>query len=544
MTSLLRGSFAVLGTLSLGGVAALQACGSSSAETCTELLDCGEGGAPVVDGSQPVLDGTGVTPDGNGLVDSPISTGDDDGATTEDAGVDTGVDATPPCDVAQTPSQNGCVIADGLAVFVSVTTGNDSNAGTTMAAPVKTLAKAITLAQTTTNHRVIACAGVYPEAVALTAAGAGAGVTIFGGVTCGGGDAGAAWTYTGAKAVVQPTAHGYALSVSQLSQKVHIEDFEFDAQNGTAAGESSIAGFLSASPDVTLRRVKLVAGTGVKGADGVLAPVTYPTTTRLQGSPAVGDTSGPGCSITCPAGGTTSGGTGGIGGPPLGGDGTGGSPIVTGSGGGGTAAQCAASNTGGQNGAIASTATDGAGAATLGSLSGSNQWIPASGVGGNAGGPGQGGGGGGGSATGAGGGGGCGACGGAGGPNGGGGGASVALMVLSSATVTLDMCELAASTAGAGGAGVAGQVGQTPGGFGGNPASGGCLGGRGGAGGNGGGGGGGAGGVSVGVFYQGTLPTLTGTTQTIPAGKAAGGAGGGSNNVGVVGASVAEMVMP
>jgi len=439
------------------------------------------------------------------------------------------------CHSEANPPTDACVVTEQFGVFVS-TTGSDVATGGTRAAPYATIGYA--LQNLKTVSRVYVCAGNYTSPVSV---GSGApGATVYGGFSCGGGT----WTYAPATQTVkiQTGAGVIPLSITDVSSALTLENLEFDAANATTAGGSSIAGFIDASPLVKLQSVKLVAGTGMKGADGAPVPVTYPSAMMLQGGPASGDTSGPGCSITCPAGGATSGGAGGLGGAPLGGDATGGSPAL-GGGAGQTANQCLMGTGGPFPGTAApSPATQGAGATTSGSLSGSNQWVPTSGGSGQPGGPGQGGGGGGGSATGAGGGGGCGGCGGAGAQGGGGGGASVALLVVGSAsTITLNSCTLVATTAGGGGAGVAGQPGQTPGGFGGNPASGGCLGGRGGAGGNGGAGGGGAGGISVGVLYKGTVPTLTGTTATVPPTGALGGTGGGSGNGGIPGVSAVTL---
>lgn len=459
-----------------------------------------------------------------------------------EAAADAGADVSARCDPSQTPAENACVIDDTLAIFVAPT-GNDANAGT-KEHPVATLARGLALAAATSNHRVIACADTYDEAVSISGGSAdggiaeAAGVSLFGGVVCPGADAGTPWSYSGAKVIVAPSAHGYALSVTGFgAAAVDIEDVEFDAQGGTAPGESSIAGFIDSSSNVILRSVKLVAGAGSNGADGTLTPVTYPAAMSLQGGAGAGNSGGAGCSFTCPAGGVTSGGTGGAGGG-AGGDGTPGSPLLDG-GAGQTALQCAGGNGTMLAGANASPSGDGAGAMNVGSVAGTT-WQPAAGLSGTAGTPGQGGGGGGGSATGAGGGGGCGGCGGAGAGGGQGGGASVALFVLSSAkTIVLDSCTLIAVSGGAGGAGVAGQAGQTLGGAhgGSSPGGGGCQGGNGGAGGA----GGGAGGVSAGILYQGDVPNLMNTAPMFASPGADGGAGGGAGNSGLAGMSAATI---
>jgi hypothetical protein len=530
-----RRSLALVGTVGLGAVVTLQACGPSTAETCSDLASCAsDGGGPLTDGS-PVTDGT-MPGDANGFVDSPISTGDDDGpVSTEDAGVDTGIDATPPCNVTQTPSQNGCVIADGLAIFVSPS-GSDSNTGTTMALPVKTLAKGILLAQTTTNHRVIACAGIYPEMVSLTTAGAGTGVAMFGGVTCAGGDAGAAWTYTGAKAVVRPAATGYALSVSGMSQAVDIEDFEFDAQNATVAGESSIAAFFATSSTVTLSHVALTAGSAITSAAS-LAGATPTTAIPVASNGTNGGTGG--AAVTCHCSNSNTDTIGGAGGTANGAGGAG-SPNL---GGGAAGLANDTCGNGGQGGAGdgASAVTPGAGASSYGALTASG-WATAPGLAGSPGKPGQGGGGGN-SQGGTGGGGACGGCGGSPATPGLGGGSSIAALVFQSA-VTFASCKLSAANAENGGAGAPGQAGVN-GGSAGTASGGGCNGGAGGVGAAGAASGGGAGGLTVGIVWSGTKPSLDTETRTAfaPGTPGTGGGGGAApGNTGVSG--VAQVTYP
>ncbi len=493
----------------LGYAAALQGCAGISSETCTDLLTCVDGGSSLGDGATPVTDGTMITPK-DGASDAPPITADgDDGSTSMgDTGVDTGVDATPPCDPAKTPAQDGCVINDELAIFVAPS-GNDTNAGT-MEAPVKTLAHAVTLAVTASAHRVIACAATYSETLTLAAADD-VGLQIFGGVTCPGGDAGTAWTYTGAKAAAKPTAHGYALSVSDLAHALDIEDFEFDAQNGTAAGESSIAGFVSGSSGgVTLERVTFVAGTAVTGTSGAT-----PTTVLPVANPGTSGANGGG-QVTCACSDSGLQSVGGAGG--LNANGNPGLPNLGGGAGGNAALGCGVGGAG-SDGNGATPPAPGGGAATLGSLTASG-WTPTGGIAGSAGGPGQGGGGGGGAPSATGGGGACGGCGGAGASPGLGGGSSIALLVYQS-EATLNSSVLTAKTAGSGGAGKPGQAGA--GGATHGVGSGACNGGNGGSGAQGGASGGGSGGVSVGILYSstGSAPTVdSATTGAITVGAA------------------------
>jgi hypothetical protein len=404
------------------------------------------------------------------------------------------------------------VISDDLAIFVAPT-GSDTNVGT-MEAPVKTLAHGVTLATTASAHRVIACAATYAEAVTLSAT-QDVGLQIFGGVTCAGG----VWTYTGAKAVAAPSAHGYALSVSGLTHALDIEDFEFDAQSGTAAGESSIGGFVSGMPaTLSLHRVTFTAGSaGAAGTPGATPTAALPVPTN--GMPGAAPNDGAQVSCLCPNSGVTS--VGGAGGtaagspglPPLG-EGDAGDPNDP----------CNKGGNGG-NGANASAVSPASGATTYGVLSGAG-WAPSGGAAGAAGGPGQGGGGGAGEG-GNGGGGACGGCGGSPATPGHGGGSSIALLVFDS-VVTFDSCSLTTGAASAGGRGAAGQIGVGGGGSGAGTGAA-CNGGGGGTGAAGAASGGGAGGVSTGVVWTGTTaPQLDSSTQahTTLGAPGSGGTGG------------------
>ncbi len=221
--------------------------------------DGGGGDAAVGTDAQGGGDAT-IGEDGGGGTDA---TGG--GTDAEDAAGDAGVDTGPTCDPTKTPAESACVISDGLATFVAPT-GSDTAAGT-MAAPVATLAKAVTLAKALSAPRVIACssAGSFTTALSLSGAANDVGVQIYGGVSC----TGASWTYSGQKTVVAPTPTGPAFSLSGLSKKVSIADFEFDAQPGNAAtpGDSSV-GALFANATVSLTRVKVVAQDGVAGSGG------------------------------------------------------------------------------------------------------------------------------------------------------------------------------------------------------------------------------------------------------------------------------------
>jgi hypothetical protein len=261
-----------------------------------------------------------------------------------------------------------------------------------------------------------------------------------------------------------------------------------------------------------LRRVEIVAGDGVKGADGGLVMSDPPTQEELNGnSEAAG-----GGEKTCQCQGTfvTRGGSGGI---PI----DGGSPGSNGvpdydpentsnAGQGGVVAGCGSGGTG-VDGATAPPTIPAAGAATHGTV-GAAGWEPASGDDGENGRPGQGGGGGASrNENGQGGGGGCGGCGGNGAIKGLGGGASIALLTVDS-DIVLATANLVAGNAGEGGGGSAGEAAQEEFGIGGNIESlaDSCGGGNGGLGAAGGASGGGAGGISVGIVWSGDdLPDQT-----------------------------------
>jgi hypothetical protein len=392
------------------------------------------------------------------------------------------------CDPTKSPSEEACLVSDEHAIFVSPT-GKDGAAGT-KADPLKTLTEAATVAAG--NKVVVVCNGNYDEHVKVSA-----GAKIYGGFDC------TTWGYqTGTLPNVAPTTAGFALEIDAVSAAVVVEDVAFASKDGAAAGESSITAFIKTSTNVTLSRIKLTAGKGMKGADGVLVPFSFKPQSDLDGNPANITEGGKPKSCACPAGDQTVGGAGGSA-PNQGGGG--GLPDL-GGGGGGVVGPCNP-NGFGKDGSPANEAPSGGGASTVGALT-SSGWTPTSGANGTSGGAGQGGGGGAG-VTGGGGGGGCGGCGGAAGPAGDGGGASIALMSFDS-TVTLTDSALLTANAGAGGSGASGQAGQTSAGFGGPSAAGGCQGGAGAAGGSGGAGGGGAGGISVAVLYKGAKPVVNG----------------------------------
>jgi hypothetical protein len=453
-----------------------------------------------------------------------------------DASPDGGGDVVvpPSCDLNADISASPACIDDGIGVFVDATSGNDANPGT-KASPFKTIAKAIAAAGA--KPRVYACAGTYAEDVSLTQASA---LSVFGGLACG------TWAYDGSLPTVG--ASSLALHVDGVTKPIVLSDLAFVAAPGSKPGDSSIAAFVNASADVTLRRVKLRPAGGQDGKPGTTGSnwtTVAQSDASIAGKSASGGTGGGDhtCSICADNVNSTGGGggtgvalsaTGGNDGKPS----LGGQKPTDGKGG---ASGCVA----GDNGDDAVAATSAPGATGYGKLTASG-WAPAGGQDALNGGPGQGGGGGGGVASvttpGGGGGGGCGGCGGAGGKGGGAGGASIGLAIVAS-KVTLVACDIVTLTGGAGGAGSAGQDGQL-GGYAGTASSPGCAGGIGGKGGKGGGGGGGAGGISVGVIYTGQQPVIDSATKvtvpTTPAPKGAGGTPGTNDGVDGIAQSVLQ----
>lgn len=517
-------SFFVVGLAALSSAIAIGSlvtgCGSSS---CDDTDSCGAytGGKAGTGGAGGGTGGSGATGGtsgggggGTGGTGGTSGTGGTGGA--GGTGGDSGT-----CDTTKSPSEEACLVSDAHAVFVN---GTATSGGTgTKASPFKTIGEALSAAG---GKLILVCDTNYDEHVKLTA-----GVKLYGGFSC------TDWAYeTGKRAAVKPASKGHALEIDSVSASVVIEDVEFASIDAAAAGESSIAALVNASTDVKLRRVKLAAGKGMAGANGVLAAYTYPTQASLNGKSASGATGGGLSTCSCPGGTQSIGGKGGDGVPPSGQAGSDGGPAL-GAGQAGTPGSCGTTGTG-KDGKAGSPAADAAGASTSGTLNG-GVWSPSPGALATPGGVGQGGGGGASTSAAGGGGGGCGGCGGAGGPGGGGGGASIALIAVSSTISVSAGSELTTSDAGNGGTGASGQAGQTDYGFLGNGTPPACPGGNGAPGGGGGAGGGGAGGISVAVLWKGTAAPTVDSGATITLGKkGTKGAGGkaGSND-GVDGAA-------
>ncbi|HXK18788.1 MAG TPA: DUF1565 domain-containing protein, partial [Polyangiaceae bacterium] len=200
-------------------------------------------------------------------------------------------------------------MSNDYAVFVAPT-GSDSAAGS-MSAPVKSIAKALELAEVQ-GKIAIACGATFDEHVAITA-----GAHVYGAFNCPG--TATPWAYNAAtRTKVAPSDDGVALSIQDVTDAVVIEDIDFTAKDATAAGDSSIAALVSGSDDVTVRRGKFVAGKGKAGSDGMtLVAAAAAGSTGNNGvaacTVASGDNAGgPAVESTC--GGTPSGSKGGKGG--------------------------------------------------------------------------------------------------------------------------------------------------------------------------------------------------------------------------------------
>lgn len=447
---------------------------------------------------------------------------------------DAGAEPAPPsCDPA-----GGRIGGECPGIYVSAGLGAEDNPGTE-AAPVRTLGKAIDLAQKGPK-RVYACAEEFAEAVVLPS-----GIELWGGLDCAAGD----WGHVGAtrRTVIAPAAGEIAVRVVEGMGRSIVGDMHAEAADAVAPGGSSIAVSVGARAAVELVRVELVAGRGAAGAPG-----------RSGGDPsaAAGEAGGAGeaaCSgslaeggdggINACGNGLSRGGRGGDGGLTQAGGGTSGIPAPVpnpqSAGGGGPGETSTLACEAGVRGADGAPGPHGLGGRGAGSFHATG-WFGVPGEDGGDGQPGQGGGGGGGARGGAmlcgaqlvgasGGGGGAGGCGGRAGTGGGYGGASIGLLALSG-DVVLRSSSILTRGGGDGGAGGRGQLGGEggpPGARGGNAmmAAEACDGGWGGYGGDGGHGGGGLGGPSIAVLYQdGHIPGIEGLEMTTgPAGL--GGAG-------------------
>ncbi len=187
----------------------------------------------------------------------PTGSGGTPATTTTSSGV--GGDSGPPPQCV--PELMSGAVADSCGIFVSSTLGNDTPGAGSRDAPYKTLAAAVG-AVTKTKTRIYACAEPFTESVTLN------GVTgLFGGLNC----ADKSWAYVaGTKAKLTAAADTVPLTLSNAASSVEVADFEVKAADAMADGGSSIA-VITDAVTVSFTRCDLIAGNGVKGADGAAA---------------------------------------------------------------------------------------------------------------------------------------------------------------------------------------------------------------------------------------------------------------------------------
>lgn len=463
-----------------------------------------------------------------------VPPGQVDGGAASDAS-DPNVGTPIGCDPMEEPQKSPACVVDAYGLFVDPTNGDDTKPGT-KAAPVKTISAG--LGKLNGRSRLYLCEGVLTDRLRLSPA-----ASLYGGFACG------TWSYTGARVRVVPLEVGAALTIDGAAQPAVLSDMEFVAAGGIESAPSSIAAIVSASANITFRRVVLTAQSGAPGASGLpgaagALSASSPTPGTFNAAARLGQI------CTCSTGAVTAGGNGGKAGPnaanrvatngaptqlvvtPDGADGLAVGPV--------TNAHAGSDAPPGENGKGADHLLD----LTLGSPT---PVVSAAGVDGLNGLVGQGGGaaaafpGGAGVPSTDGGGGGCGGCGGHKGTSGKGGGASIALLAVDS-PMHLENCALSSGNGGHGGAGAGGGLG-TPGGTGGAADLNSRSGGPGGQGAGGGAGGGGAGGITVGIAYRGAKPKFQGTITTGALGERGGGGILGTND-GIDGVKADTLLLP
>jgi hypothetical protein len=147
-------------------------------------------------------------------------------------------------------------------VWVSAALGDDDHEGT-QEESVKTLSRAIELAESSGLERVCACGGndaEYAEWVVLRP-----GVSLLGGFDCQDG-----WRYRGfeKRAVIHPPGAPVPLALTASGKESLITDFVVVADDATEPGASVIAVLALPHSRARFRRAEVVAGNGADGADG------------------------------------------------------------------------------------------------------------------------------------------------------------------------------------------------------------------------------------------------------------------------------------
>jgi hypothetical protein len=231
---------------------------SAALLTSIVICACGSSDSFVAGGADASVDAR--PPDASSILDG--TPGVDGGASDDAGGVPDPVgapDAAPPgCDPTKDPKDAPLCVTDSFAFFVDGSKGADTNAGT-KAAPLKTIAAAI--GKASTIKRIYICEGSYPESATLLVEVPHDGLGLYGGWRC------SDWSYSGTKPKVSTSA-GYVLRVASIFKGLAVQDLELDAPPGSPTSPSSIAVFVQSSP-VVFTRVRLVAGVGAQGINGV-----------------------------------------------------------------------------------------------------------------------------------------------------------------------------------------------------------------------------------------------------------------------------------
>jgi hypothetical protein len=174
---------------------------------------------------------------------------------------------------------SNCDGIDGdVAAAIFVSPNGDDTADGSIAHPVKTLGKGVSLAGTEAKYVIVANAS-YAENIVIDAKP----VSIYGGYSP------KDWQRVNDRATVAP-AKGLPLQIKNVAASTTIERLALTAAAGVAPGEDSIAAFVASSPTVSLRHIALTAGAGAAG-ESPAAPTPAPKT------PPVDTVNGDGSSI-------------------------------------------------------------------------------------------------------------------------------------------------------------------------------------------------------------------------------------------------------
>lgn len=161
--------------------------------------------------------------------------------------------------------------ADDDAVFVSPL-GDDANAGS-RDTPVRSFARAITLANARTHHLVL-CAGTFDAPLALTHENGAGAYRVVGGAACQGNPSGPS---------LVRVRDALPLRVFAVAGPVSIANVTFEQPDAVEPGASAVAAQVGFVDDVTFTDVTLRAGRGAAGATGatqLLSPCEEPIDPR------------------------------------------------------------------------------------------------------------------------------------------------------------------------------------------------------------------------------------------------------------------------